>query len=193
MYSKDKEKKRGYSKKTVLSMDKNEMIQERERLKTELEVLENKNYLSAKKSNDLNFRIRDKKNEKKKVEKELDEQNRKLIKLLTKESSLVNEIEFYNSEKEDISDARENISRIMDSCIHDAGKSVKDIGFIKGETGALIKRINLLESDIPQRNTQNAGLDDSIFGAVKALTQLYGRMQKIEKQAKVYYYNNKKQ
>ena len=51
--------------------------------------------------------------------------------------------------------------------------------------------ISTMEKDIPEKNTNIEGLDDSIFGAIRALKQLYSRMQKIEKQAKVHYYNNK--
>lgn len=178
-------------KKNVLAVDKNEMLMERERLRTDIEGLENKNHLSSKKLNDLKFRITEKKNEKEKVEEETEEQNKELTRLLTQESSMANEIEFYNSEKDEVSDVFEKISHNMDSRVHDMKKSIKDIGFIKGETGSLIEKISTMEKDIPEKNTNIEAIDDSIFGAVKSLKQLYSRMQKIEKQAKVHYYNNK--
>jgi len=182
---------RFFKKKNVLAVDKNEMLLERERLRTDIEGLENKNHLSSKKLNDLKFRITEKKNEKEKVERETEEQNKELVRLLTQESSMANEIEFYNSEKDEISDIFEKISHNMDSRVHDMEKSIKDIGFIKGETGSLIEKMSTMEKDIPEKNTNIEAIDDSIFGAVKSLKQLYSRMQKIEKQAKVHYYNNK--
>ncbi|MBF0209281.1 MAG: hypothetical protein HQK68_00200 [Desulfamplus sp.] len=175
----------------LLKLSRDEMLKERDKLQSEIEALENKNHLSSRQLHDIKFAIKEKLREKVKAEQRADGQNRELLKLLTEESSLTNEIEFYNSEKADIADVLDKLTLKMESSIRAVEKSVKDIGFIKGETGALIDRIGRLETDIPEKSSHVEGLDDSIFGAVKALESLYGRMHSIEKSAKAHYYNIK--
>ncbi|MBF0204707.1 MAG: hypothetical protein HQK67_10440 [Desulfamplus sp.] len=177
--------------KNLLKLTRDEMLLERAKLKSKIETLENKNHLSSKKLNDLKFGIAEKKKEKQRAEQEADRQNKEMIRLLTEESSLTNEIEFYNSEKKEISDSLEKITTKMESSINAVEKSVRDIGFIKGETGALIDRISRLENDIPEESAHIEGLDDSIYGAIKALKGLYSRMHGMEKSAKAHYYNLK--
>ncbi|MBF0111469.1 MAG: hypothetical protein HQK74_01900, partial [Desulfamplus sp.] len=175
----------------LLKLSRDEMLKERDKLQSEIEALENKNHLSSRQLHDIKFAIKEKLREKAKAEQRAEGQNRELLKLLTEESSLTNEIEFYNSEKADISDVLDKLTLKMESSIRAVEKSVKDIGFIKGETGALIDRIGRLETDIPEKSSHVEGLDDSIFGAVKALESLYSRMHGMEKSAKAHYYNIK--
>lgn len=177
--------------KNLLKLGKDEMVREREKLHSEIEALENKNHLASRKLNDLKFGITEKKREKQRAEQAAEGQNRELLKLLTEESSLTNEIEFYNSEKDESSALLEKITAKMELSIRAVEKSVRDIGFIKGETGALIERIGRLENDIPERSSHVEGLDDSIYGAIKALRELYTRMHSMEKSAKAHYYNIK--
>ncbi|MBF0257383.1 MAG: hypothetical protein HQK62_00865 [Desulfamplus sp.] len=177
--------------KSLLKLSKDEMLMARAQLRSEIETLENKNHLSSRRLNDLNFGITEKKKEKQRAEQESERQNKELVRLLTEESSLANEIEFYASEKADVSEALENITARMELNIHAVEKSVKDIGFIKGETGALIERIGRLENGIPEKSSHVEGLDDSIYGAIKSLQALYTRMHRMEKSAKAHYYNIK--
>ncbi|MBF0228375.1 MAG: hypothetical protein HQK63_02090 [Desulfamplus sp.] len=174
-----------------LKLSKDELLRERDKLHSAIETLENKNHLSSRKLNDLNFGITEKQREKQRAEQTSEGENRTLLRLLTEESSLTNEIEFYNSEKQEISELLENITAKMELSIRAVEKSVKDIGFIRGETGALIERVGRLESDIPEKSSNIEGLDDSIYGAIKALKELYTRMHSMEKSAKAHYYNIK--
>lgn len=177
--------------KNLLKLGRDEMQQEKAKLHSAIEALENKNHLSSRRLNDIKFGITEKRREKQRTEQTSEGQNRELLKLLTEESSLTNEIEFYNSEKEEISELLDKITAKMELSIRAVEKSVKDIGFIKGETGALIERIGVLESDIPEKSAHVEGIDDSIYGAMKALRELYTRMHSMEKSAKAHYYNIK--
>lgn len=175
----------------LLQLSRDEMLRERDKLHSAIEELENINHLSSRKLNDIKFGITEKKREKQRAEQAAEGQNKELLRLLTEEGSLTNEIEFYNSEKQDIFELLEKITARMELSIRAVEKSVKDIGFIRGETGALIDRIGRLESDIPEKSSRVEGLDDSIYGAIKALRELYTRMRSMEKSAKAHYYNIK--
>ncbi|MBF0467386.1 MAG: hypothetical protein HQK61_00635 [Desulfamplus sp.] len=177
--------------KNLLKLTRGEMLKERASLQSAIEALEHKNHLSSRKLNDLDFGITERKKEKQRAEQEAERQNKELIRLLTEESGLANEIEFYISEKKQIMDALEKTAARMESSISAVEKSVRDIGFIRGETGALIEKIGRLENGIPEKSSDIEGLDDSIYGAIKALRELYVRMHSMEKSAKAHYYNLK--
>ncbi len=173
-------------------LSKVEIALEMDRLNSEIKILEESNHFMAGAIKDIQIRLSQQKNQCQRELKLSDATKKKLIRIQTAEQSLLNELEFFESEKIRLEENLNHVSQGLEANISALDSSVKDIGFMKGETGALIEKMSLLEKQIPTKNIDIENLDGIIGGTIRALESLYERMRIIETNVKKNYYKNKR-
>ncbi len=173
-------------------LSKGEIAQEMDRLNAEIKILEESNHLLAGSIKDLHIRLSINKSQCQRDLKLSDTHKKKLVRIQTAEQSLLNELEFFESEKLRLEESLNHVSQGLEVNISALDNSVKDIGFMKGETGALIEKMSLLENQIPAKNVDIENLDGIVSGTIRALESLYERMRIIEINVKKNYYKNKR-
>ncbi len=178
--------------KRVFPLSKVEIVQEMDRLNSEIKMLEESNHFMAGSIKDIQLRLSQKKGRCQRDLKLSDTNKKKLIRIQTAEQSLLNELEFFETEKLRLEESLNNVAQSLDANISALDSSVKDIGFMKGETGALIEKMSMLEHQIPAKNIDLENLDGIISGTIRALESLYERMRIIETNVKKNYYKNKR-
>jgi chromosome segregation ATPase len=165
---------------------------EMDRISSEIKMLEESNHFMANTIKDLQVRLAHKKNQCQKEFKQSDSLKMKLVRIQTSEQSLLNELEFFESEKLRSEECLNSVTQSLEANISALDSSVKDIGFMKGETGVLIEKMSMLEKEIPEKNIDMENLDGIVSGTIRALESLYERMRLIETNVKKNYYTNKK-
>ncbi|MBF0226369.1 MAG: hypothetical protein HQK76_13020 [Desulfobacterales bacterium] len=174
------------------SVDRNKLNEEIKQIKSDIEKFEESNQSLKNMVNDLQFQISKKKKESERLFKKAEEQKNILLDLRTTENSLLNEINFIEEEKKNSEEIYKNFLEGLDKNILGLEKSSKDINFIKGETGLLIDKMSSLEEKVPEKNYDMENINDTIFGTVKSLKDIYGKMLNLEKKVKINYYKQKK-
>lgn len=174
------------------SLSKEEVGQEMDRLNSEIKWLEESNHFLAGSIKDIQIRLSQKKSQCQRDLKQSDAHKKKLVRIQTAEQSLLNELEFFESEKLRLEENLNLASQGLKANISALDNSVKDIGFMKGETGVLIEKMSILENQIPSKNVDIENLDGIVSGTIRALESLYERMRIIEINVKKNYYKNKK-
>lgn len=174
------------------SMSREEITQEMVRLNAEIARLEESNHILAGSIKEIQIRLSLKKNLCQRELKLSDDHKKKLVRIQTAEQSLLNELEFFESEKLRLEDLLNLASQGLKANISALDNTVKDIGFMKGETGVLIEKMTLLEHQIPEKNVDIENLDGIVAGTIRALESLYERMRIIEINVKKNYYKNKR-
>jgi hypothetical protein len=170
-------------------MNESNPIEEGMRLVREIESLEQGNKTLAKELRDLESRLLDKKKEAKTFLEDSEEQKKGILEFAGKESDLVQEIEFYESEKRKLDEIYAGVSARYDLDMSVLEGMIKDVGFMKGEIGALIMKMGMLEEEIPDRFRDADNLDKKIKGTfIRALNHLQNRIDVVERNAKVLYY-----
>ncbi|NVM21019.1 MAG: hypothetical protein HWN68_04495 [Desulfobacterales bacterium] len=178
---------------SALKIDRESLAGEKERVVSEVERLEEENHLMARSVREFQLQLSEKTRKSRMLLKSSDALKKKLVRILTRERSLLNEIQFYESEKTKLSNRYLRVSERLRVRISALDGTVKDIDFMKGEIGALIGKVGMLESEVPGKVSDVDNLNEKITGAVKMLKNLYDRMQGVERKVKISYYNNKKQ
>lgn len=178
---------------SALKIDRENLTREKEKLISDVERLEEENNLMARSVRDFRLQLSEKRKRSHMLLNRSDSLKKKLVKLLGRERSLQNEIQFYESEKAKLSDRFLKASEGLRTKISGLDSIVKDIDFMKGETGALIGKMGMLEREVPVKVSDVNNLNEKIVGALKVLKDLYSRMQSVEKKVKIDYYKNKKQ
>ena len=161
-------------------------------ISSEIKMLEESNHFMANTIKDIQVRLAHKKNQCQKEFKQSDSLKMKLVRIQTLEQSLLNELEFFESEKLRSEECLNSVTRGLEANISALDSSVKDIGFMKGETGVMIEKMSMLEKEIPEKNIDMENLDGIVSGTIRALESLYERMRLIETNVKKNYYTNKK-
>ena len=165
---------------------------EMDRINSEIKMLEESNHFMANTIKNLQTQLAHKKNQSQKEFKQSDSLKMKLVRIQTLEQSLLNELEFFESEKLRSEECLNSVTQGLEANISALDSSVKDIGFMKGETGVLIEKMSMLEKEIPEKNIDMENLDGIVSGTIRALESLYERMRLIETNVKKNYYTNKK-
>lgn len=185
---------RGISKgRSALKMDRESLAREKERVVSEVERLEEENNLMAGRARDFQLQLSEKRRKSWMLLNRSDALKKKLVRLLARERSLQNEIQFYESEKAELSDRFLKASEGLRTKISALDTIVKDIDFMKGEMGTLAGKMGMLERQAPVKVGDVDNLNEKIAGAVEVLKDLYSRMQGVEKKVKINYYKNKEQ
>ena len=170
-------------------MNESNPIEEEVRLVRGVESLEQGNKALAKELRDLEFKLLNKKKEANTLLKDSEEQRKYLLEFVDKENDLVQGIEFYASEKKKINEIYAGVSGRYDLNMSVLEGMIKDVGFMKGEIGALIMKMGMLEEEIPGRFRDADNLDKKIKGTfIRALNDLRNRVDVVERKAKVLYY-----
>jgi uncharacterized protein YoxC len=175
-----------------LRTDRENLSREKERVKAEVERLEEENHAIARNANDLQLQLLEKRKKAQTLFQRSDDFKKKLGKLLSRERGLLNEVEYYDSEKVRLSKSNSELSKKLDRNIHALGGNLDTIGFKKGEIKMLIDKMSMLEGDVPEKNRGLDTLDEKITVAVKSLRTFYQRMQQVERKVKTNYYYKKK-
>ncbi|MBF0100830.1 MAG: hypothetical protein HQK77_07985 [Desulfobacterales bacterium] len=166
-----------------------EQIQaQKNEIQSQIDALEISNHSLNQSIKQRQLAFAQKKKENDRLMQEVDKRKKQMVRLQRLESSLINEVHFYQSEKDRLSHEHQNIQQGLQNNIMALDRSVKDIGFMRGETGVLIEKMSELEQEVPAEFSNKEQLDEIVFGTVKALQSLHQRMQTIEKTAKIKYY-----
>jgi len=173
--------------------DKTLIDNEIEALNKKTDDFEQTRHELSKKVKDLMLQLDLKKRESDKTEKNTAKLKKKLVKTRTIESSSINEIKFFESEKNRLSNQQQLNGKLFEENILSLDKSVKDIGFIRGETGSIINKMSDLEKEIPEQTSDVNSLDQTLAGTLNSLKDLYDKMQHMEKKFTASYYKNKRQ
>ena len=166
--------------------------EERERLSSEVEGLENENHALARRHKELQLQLFEKRKAAQKLFQRSDQMKKNLVQHLSGENNLLNEIRFLASEKEKQGKIQHQIASKVEANMDSIAGLLRDIEFLKGEVGALMEKTGMLENDVPLKFRDIENLDDKIGGSLKALRELYERMQAVEKNVKSIYYRKGK-
>lgn len=176
----------------ALKIDRESLTREKERLISDVERLEEENHLMSRSVKDFQFQLSEKRRKSQILLKRSDALKKKLVRLLARERGLLNEMQFYESEKAKLSDTYVEVSERLRTKISALESTVKEIDFMKGEMETLISKVGMLESEVPVKVSDVDNLNEKITGAVNVLKDLYGRMQGVERKVKINYYKSKK-
>jgi chromosome segregation ATPase len=178
---------------SALKIDRQSLTREKEKLVSDVERLEDENHLMARSVKDFQLQLSEKRSKSQMLFNRSDALKKKLVRLLARERSLQNEIQFYESEKAKLSDTHLQVSERLRTNISALDTIVKDIDFMKGEMGTLINKMGMLEREVPVKVSDVDNVDEKITGAMKVLKDLYSRMQGVERKVKTNYYKKKEQ
>ncbi len=155
----------------------------------EVEGLEQMNKALAKELRDLEFKLLNKKKEANTLLESSEEQKKRLLEFVGRKNDLVQEIELYESEKKKMNEIYAGVSTRYDLNMSVLEGMIKDVGFMKGEIGALIMKMGMLEEEIPGRFRDADNLDKKVKGTfIRALNDLQNRIDVVERKAKILYY-----
>ena len=159
----------------------------------EVESLENENKALTGKLSDLELTLVKKKRTAKALLENSEEQKKSFLALVAEENDLVQEIEFYESEKNKMDEIYADVSAKYENNMKILEDMIKNVGFLKGEIGALVLQMGMLEEEIPERYRDADNLDKKIKGTfIKALNDLQNRVDVVERKARVLYYQKEK-
>ena len=162
-------------------------------LSGEVESLEKDNKALTGELSDLELTLVKKKRTAKALLENSEEQKKSLLALVAEENDLVQEIEFYESEKNKMDEIYAGVSAKYENNMKILEDMIKNVGFLKGEIGALVLQMGMLEEEIPERYRDADNLDKKIKGTfIKALNDLQNRVEVVEKKARVLYYQKEK-
>ena len=170
-------------------MNKSNPGPERMSFVLKLESLEQENKALASQLKDLDFRLLEKKKEANMLSESSDKLKKNLMGFISEENDLLHEIEFLESEKVKLVEIYDGVAERYDTNMSVLEGMIKDIGFMKGEIGALIIKMGMLEEEIPDKFRDADNLDKKITGTfIRALNDLQNRLNAVERKAKVLYY-----
>ena len=174
-------------------MNESNPTKENAALTGEVESLEKENKALTGKLSDLELTLVKKKRTAKTLLEKSEEQKESLLALVAEENDLVQEIEFFASEKNKMDKIYADISAKYEDNMEILEGMIKNVGFLKGEIGALVLQMGMLEEEIPERYRDADNLDKKIKGTfIKALNDLQNRVDVVERKAKVLYYQKEK-
>ncbi|HIJ35664.1 MAG TPA: hypothetical protein HPP59_00075 [Deltaproteobacteria bacterium] len=155
----------------------------------EVEGLEQENKTLAATFRSLEFELVKKKREADTLLKTSEEQKKSLLGFISEEGDLVQEIDFYESEKNKMDKIHADVSAKYDANMSVLEGMIKGVGFLKGEIGTLLLKMSMLEEEIPSKFRDADNLDKKIKGTfIRALNDLQNRIDVVERKAKVLYY-----
>jgi len=170
-------------------MNKSNLSTERKTLVIKLESLEQENKTLANQLENLNLRISEKRKEANMRSESSDELKKSLMDFISEENDLLHEMEFLESEKVKLVEIYDGVTERYDVNMSVLEGMIKDIGFMKGEIGALVIKMGMLEEEIPDKFRDADNLDKKITGTfIRALNDLQNRLNAVERKAKVLYY-----
>jgi len=170
-------------------MNKSNLSPERTAFVLKLESLEQENKALASQLEDLDFRLLEKEKEANMLSESSDELKKGLMGFVSEENDLLHEIEFLESEKAKLIEIYDGVAERYDTNMSVLEGMIKGIGFMKGEIGALIIKMGMLEEEIPDKFRDADNLDKKITGTfIRALNDLQNRLNAVERKAKVLYY-----
>ncbi|MBW2062396.1 MAG: hypothetical protein JRI95_12680 [Deltaproteobacteria bacterium] len=162
---------------------------ERKTLLLEVEGLEQENKALADQLKDLEVRLFEKKKEANILAEGTEGVKETLMRFTSEENNLLHERKFLESEKEKLVGIYDGVSERYDTNMSVLEGMIKDTGFMKGEIGALIMKVGMLEGEIPLKFRDADNLDKKIKGTfIRALNDLQERVHAVERKAKVLYY-----
>jgi len=174
-------------------MNESNPTKENAALTGEVESLEKENKALTGKLSDLELTLVKKKRTAKTLLEKSEEQKESLLALVAEENDLVQEIEFFASEKNKMDKIYADVSAKYEDNMEILEGMIKNVGFLKGEIGALVLQMGMLEEEIPERYRDADNLDKKIKGTfIKALNDLQNRVDVVERKAKVLYYQKEK-
>ena len=176
-----------------VKLDKKELVAERKRRAEEVEKLEEENNAVAQQVRDLQRGLLKKRVAAKEVFEKSDALKRKLVGLLGKKRGLLNEIEFYETEKARLHGTFLKVSESLSNNVSTLNSTLKNLEFMKGEVRALMGKTTMLEGEIPVKYRDRGNLDEKIDRTLNLLDEFYNRMQRVEKTIKEIYYKKNKQ
>jgi len=170
-------------------MNKSNPSPERTTFVLKLESLEQENKALASQLKDLDFRLLEKEKEANMLSESSDKLKKNLMGFISEENDLLHEIEFLESEKVKLVEIYDGVAERYDTNMSVLEGMIKGIGFMKGEIGALIIKMGMLEEEIPDKFRDADNLDKKITGTfIRALNDLQNRLNAVERKAKVLYY-----
>jgi len=174
-------------------MSESSSVKEDMSLSGEVESLEKDNKALTGELSDLELTLVKKKRTAKALLGNSEEQKKSLLALVAEENDLVQEIEFYESEKNKMDEIYADVSAKYENNMKILEDMIKNVGFLKGEIGALVLQMGMLEEEIPERYRDADNLDKKIKGTfIKALNDLQNRVDVVERKARVLYYQKEK-
>lgn len=170
-------------------MNKSNPSPERTTFVLKLESLEQENKALASQLKDLDFRLLENKKEANMLSESSDKLKKTLLGFISEKNDLLHEIEFLESEKVKLVEIYDGVAERYDTNMSVLEGMIKDAGFMKGEIGALIIKMGMLEEEIPDKFRDADNLDKKITGTfIRALNDLQNRLNAVERKAKVLYY-----
>ena len=170
-------------------MDKSDLSPEMKILFLKVEGLERGNRALAEQLKSSEFRLFEKKKEANILAERTEGVKETLMRFISEENNLLHERKFLESEKEKLAGIYDGVSERYDTNMSVLEGMIKDTGFMKGEIGALIMKVGMLEGEIPVKFRDADNLDKKIKGTfIRALNDLQQRVNAVERKAKVLYY-----
>lgn len=176
-----------------LHFDRSMIRKSKESLQKEVKHLEESNHKLSNEFKILQEETGQIQENKQQISLKIDAYEKRFLRLRVKENSLINEIDFFETELSDLKQFYQDVCSGLDNNISSLERSVKHIGFMRGETSSLIDKMSMLENEVPDKNSEVKILDETVHTALNELKKLYAKMHNVEKKVKVNYYSNKRQ
>jgi len=164
---------------------------EKKALVQEVEELENEKYSLTYDFKELEIQHLKKNSMVQKLTVQLQKAKKKLLRPLTEQNNYLSEMMFLKSEKARLNTLYDHMTDMLNSNMANLGNIILEIDFMKGEIETLRNKIAMIEDEIPANIAEMDELDEKINQALKSLNNLYTRMQEVEKDAKIFYYDRK--
>ncbi|MBF0508643.1 MAG: hypothetical protein HQK57_06925 [Deltaproteobacteria bacterium] len=169
-----------------------EIQAEKQRLRAEVDKLEGENHSLTRRVKDLDTQLFELKQQAQLSYTRSDELKNKLTEVLALERGLADEIRFFESEKAALSQEYLVISNQVGANMVVLDQTAKDIDFLNGEVEATITKMDMTKDEVMDIYSDVDHLDEKITGMIASLKELSRRMQRMEKNIKIVYYQMKK-
>jgi chromosome segregation ATPase len=169
-----------------------DLAREMKMLSEEVDSLEEANHAFARQVRELQEALAKKREEARKAFEKSDAIKKKLVGSFARKRGLLNEISFFEKEKSQLFKTYVGISESLQSNAATLDRTLKDMGFFKGEVQVLLDKMGMLEGDVPVKYRDVDNLDEKIKRTSQTLKSFCSRMHDIERTVTEIYYVRKK-
>lgn len=173
------------------NIDRKDLSRKREALLLKVEGLEEENHKLARSAKEFELQLSKKTRIYRTKLNRGDDLKKKQVRLSTREHSLLNEMELYESEQVRLTGIYTETSEKLRENIASLKQIIDRIGFTKGEVRTLTGKMAMMEGDIPVKSNEVDNMDETIKKSIRALRGFGNRMQRIERDLIVNYYERK--
>jgi len=177
--------------KAAPSVNRQDVLSEKKRLAAEVEGLEEEKHLLLRRTKGVETELPRARAKAKELIARCEKQKKGLIRSLARKRGFLNEIQFFENEKESLSKTYVSISQNLEANVVALSKILADIDLSKGEVGVLREEIGMLEGEVSVKFREMDHLNEKVNRGFNELEKLRDKMQGAKRSMNKNYYNMK--